>query len=209
MFFQEKMKIFIGTKKDCGRPYFLCSVKRKEVWVRGRNQHTAKVPSPSRVPKVQILLLPQKSNLQERRSWRAVADCKSVAPGLSWFESHLLHKSKWSFGRLGVCDGLKIRRTWFDSTRFHNKEIHALVTQQLARLPYTQVVAGSIPAKGTTVRDAWRCYQSGLISRRRGFEPHSRNKHVRMPERPKGAICKTVIRRFKSDSSLKKLKNKS
>ena len=39
---------------------------------------------------------------------------------------------------------------------------------------------------------------------KRGFESHSRNKHVRMPERPKGAVCKTVIRRFKSDSSLKK-----
>ena len=35
----------------------------------------------------------------------------------------------------------------------------------LARLPDTQEVAGSIPAKGTTVRDAWRWCQSGLISR--------------------------------------------
>ena len=93
MFFEEKMKFFFGTKKDCGRPYFLCSVKRKEVWVSGRNQHTANVPSPSRVPKVQILLLPLKGNLQERRSWRVVADCKSVALGLSRFESYLLHKS--------------------------------------------------------------------------------------------------------------------
>ena len=25
----------------------------------------------------------------------------------------------WSFGRHGVCAGLKILRTWFDSTRFH------------------------------------------------------------------------------------------
>lgn len=30
MFFEEKMKIFFVTKKDCGRPYFLCSVKRKQ-----------------------------------------------------------------------------------------------------------------------------------------------------------------------------------
>ena len=26
----------------------------------------------------------------------------------------------WNFGRLGVCAGLKILRTWFDSTRFHS-----------------------------------------------------------------------------------------
>ena len=30
MFFEEKMKIFFGTKKDCGQAYFLCSVKRKQ-----------------------------------------------------------------------------------------------------------------------------------------------------------------------------------
>ena len=90
----------MGTKKDCGRAYFLCSVKRKEVWVSGRNQHTANVPSSSRVPKVQILLLPQKSDLQERRSWRVVADCKSVAPRLSRFESYFSHKNKRRFGRV-------------------------------------------------------------------------------------------------------------
>ena len=101
MFFEEKMKFFLGTKKDCGRPYFLCSVKRKEVWVSGRNQHTANVPSPSRVPKVQILLLPLKGNLQERRSWRVEADCKSVALGLSRFESYLLHKSNGGLAEFG------------------------------------------------------------------------------------------------------------
>ena len=30
MFFEEKMKIFFGTKKDCGQAYFLCSVKRNK-----------------------------------------------------------------------------------------------------------------------------------------------------------------------------------
>ena len=141
------MKIFFGTKKDCGRPYFLCSVKRKEVWVSGRNQHTANEPSPSRVPKVQILLLPQKG---KRRSWRVVADCKSVAPRLSKVRILPFPQVKWSFGRLGVCDGLKIRKTWFDSTRFHNKEMNALVAQQLAHLSYTQRVAGASPAESTT-----------------------------------------------------------
>ena len=28
--------------------------------------------------------------------------------------------TKWSFGRSGICAGLKILRTWFDSTRLHN-----------------------------------------------------------------------------------------
>ena len=33
--------------------------------------------------------------------------------------SNPLGDTKWSFGRLGVCAGLKILRTWFDSTRLH------------------------------------------------------------------------------------------
>ena len=32
-----------------------------------------------------------------------------------------LGQPKGNFGRLGVCAGLKILRTWFDSTRFHKK----------------------------------------------------------------------------------------
>lgn len=28
--------------------------------------------------------------------------------------------SFWNLGRGGLCDGLKIHRMWFDSTRFHN-----------------------------------------------------------------------------------------
>ena len=35
------------------------------------------------------------------------------------FESLSLRRG--NFGRLGVCAGLKILRTWFDSTRFHSK----------------------------------------------------------------------------------------
>lgn len=38
---------------------------------------------------------------------------------------------QWSFGRLGVCDGLKIHRTWFNSTRLRNM----VVVAQLARAP--------------------------------------------------------------------------
>ena len=84
------MKIFFGTKKDCGRPYFLCSVKRKEVWVSGRNQHTANVPSPKGFRRFKSFCFRKKG---KRRSWRVVADCKSVAPRLSRFESYLSHKS--------------------------------------------------------------------------------------------------------------------
>ena len=46
-------------KTAVGHISFAASNENKEVWVSGRNQHTANVPSPSRVPKVQILLLPQ------------------------------------------------------------------------------------------------------------------------------------------------------
>ena len=35
----------------------------------------------------------------------------------------------WNFGRLGVCDGLKIHRTWFNSTRLRDM----VVVAQLAR----------------------------------------------------------------------------
>ena len=31
VFFAQKMKFFFGTQKDCGRPYFLCSAKRKHI----------------------------------------------------------------------------------------------------------------------------------------------------------------------------------
>ena len=85
--------------------------------------------------------------------WQSLVDCASLE---NWKavkrlrgSNPLTSSSEWSFGRLGVCDGLKIRRTWFDSTRFHNKEMNALVAQQLARLSYTQVVAGASPAEST------------------------------------------------------------
>ena len=51
----------------------------------GLNQPSAKGPNLTKVPKVRILLLPQRT-----------------------------------FGRHGVCAGLKILRTWFDSTSVHN-----------------------------------------------------------------------------------------
>lgn len=35
----------------------------------------------------------------ERQSWRAGADCKSVAFGLSWFKSNLPHHTKVKNGR--------------------------------------------------------------------------------------------------------------
>ena len=83
----------------------------------------------------------------------------------------LTSSREWNFGRHGVCDGLKIRRTWFDSTRFHNEEINALVAQQLARLSYTQRVAGASPAESTT---RWEYSSAGRTSvsktEGRGFE---------------------------------------
>ena len=39
--------------------------------------------------------------------------------------------TRWSFGRRGVCDGLKIHRTWFNSARLRNM----VVVAQLARAP--------------------------------------------------------------------------
>ena len=59
--FRNNEKIISATQKDCKPPIYLCNVKRKqrhlEVWVSGRNQHTANVPS-LQAPKVRILLLP-------------------------------------------------------------------------------------------------------------------------------------------------------
>lgn len=39
--------------------------------------------------------------------------------------------TEWSFGRPGVCAGLKILRTWFDSTRLH----HMVMIVQMVRTP--------------------------------------------------------------------------
>ena len=67
--FEEKMKIFLERKKTAvGHISFAASNENKEVWVSGRNQHTANVPSPSRVPKVHILLLPQKGKAAKLES---------------------------------------------------------------------------------------------------------------------------------------------
>ena len=62
-------------KTAVGHISFAASNENKEVWVSGRNQHTANVPSPSRVPKVQILLLPQKrirESGEVGESWQTV-----------------------------------------------------------------------------------------------------------------------------------------
>ena len=91
----------------------------------------------------------------------------------------LTSSREWNFGRHGVCDGLKIRRTWFDSTRFHNEEINALVAQQLARLSYTQRVAGASPAESTT---RWEYSSAGRTSvsktEGRGFNPFCSRKRT-------------------------------
>ena len=47
------------------------------------------------------------------------------------FEPRRHDKTLWSFGRRGVCDGLKIHRTWFNSARLRNM----VVVAQLARAP--------------------------------------------------------------------------
>ena len=38
-------KIILVTQKDCITPLYLCIIKTKEVWLSGRKQHSAKVPS--------------------------------------------------------------------------------------------------------------------------------------------------------------------
>ena len=58
--------------------------------------------------------------------------------------SNPLGDTKWSFGRLGVCAGLKILRTWFDSTRLHYM---VTVVQLVERRNVGPVVAGSSPVR--------------------------------------------------------------
>ena len=108
--------------------------------------------------------------------WQSLVDCAGLenrkAVKRLRGSNPLTSSCEWSFGRLGVCDGLKIRRTWFDSTRFHNEEINALVAQQLARLSYTQRVAGASPAESTK---RWEYSSAGRTSvsktEGRGFKP--------------------------------------
>ena len=58
--------------------------------------------------------------------------------------SNPLGDTKRSFGRLGVCAGLKILRTWFDSTRLHYM---VAVVQLVERRNVDPVVAGSSPVR--------------------------------------------------------------
>ena len=109
----------------------------------GLNQHTANVPN-RKVPKVRILLLPQIGGLAELVYCTGLENRQTATS--QRFESFSLRKlalshngsaadsgsasggsipsgatSVRSFGRLGVCAGLKIPKTWFDSTRLHLK----------------------------------------------------------------------------------------
>lgn len=61
-----------------------------------------------------------------------------------------------SFGRLGVCTGLKIPRTWFESTRFHLKirecssgNEGGLEFLELAKNPLSDDFVGSSPTSRT------------------------------------------------------------
>ena len=77
--------------------------QNKEVWVSGLNQHTANVPN-RKVPKVRILLLPHFGSLAQLD--------QSTTLRTSVSGVRVSHESQhWSFGRLGVCAGLKIPKT--------------------------------------------------------------------------------------------------
>ena len=60
-----------------------------------------------------------------------------------WFESIWGNKVR-SFGRLGVCAGLKILRTWFNSTRLHRRQPYGItaVQQVLALLAKVRLLLG-------------------------------------------------------------------
>ena len=57
-------KIILATQKGCIGLLYLCTRNPTEVWVSGRYQHIANVPS-RKAPKVRILLLPQIGGLAE------------------------------------------------------------------------------------------------------------------------------------------------
>ena len=115
--FFPKNRGFFGKcwENDCAAPSPFLPLHRqnKEVWVSGLNQHTANVPN-RKVPKVRILLLPHIGSLAQLD--------QSTTLRTSVSGVRVSHESQhWRFGRLGVCAGLKIPRTWFDSTRLHFK----------------------------------------------------------------------------------------
>ena len=107
------LKLFPCYEKRLHSPFLPLHRQNKEVWVSGLNQHTANVPD-RKVPKVRILLLPHFGSLAQLD--------QSTTLRTSVSGVRVSHESQhWRFGRLGVCAGLKIPRTWFDSTRLHLK----------------------------------------------------------------------------------------
>lgn len=106
------LKLFPCYEKRLHSPFIPLHRQNKEVWVSGLNQHTANVPN-RKVPKVRILSL-RKLALSHNGS---AADSGSASGGSIPSGATSVR----SFGRLGVCAGLKIPRTWFDSTRLHFK----------------------------------------------------------------------------------------
>ena len=107
------LKLFSCYEKRLHSPFLPLHRQNKEVWVSGLNQHTANVPD-RKVPKVRILLLPHFGSLAQLDQSTTLRTSESGV--------RVSHESQfWSFGRLGVCAGLKIPRTWFDSMRFHLK----------------------------------------------------------------------------------------
>lgn len=114
----------------------------------GLNQHTANVPN-RKVPKVRILLLPHFGSLAQLD--------QSTTLRTSGSGVRVSHESQhWRFGRVGVCTGLKIPRTWFESTRLHLKirecssgNEGGLEFLELAKNPLSDDFVGSSPTSRT------------------------------------------------------------
>ena len=117
-------------------PLYLCIIKTKEVWLSGRKQHSAKVSSRYRLRRFESFCF--RFLMEVQFSWQNV--------GLQNRRSEvriLLLLLTWNLGRHGVCAGLKILRTWFESMRFH--QIWSWQFSWLECLIVAQVVTGSSP----------------------------------------------------------------
>ena len=139
---------------------YLCTRNPMEVWVSGRNQHTANVPS-CKAPKVRILLLPQIGGLAELvyctglENQRAVKRPKGSNPLVSSF---LLRCSP--AATRADCKSAAIRLRGFESLHLNDGSIVQLVEY---RSPKPKV-GGSNPSASAKSRDRVVAQLTSLIS---------------------------------------------
>ena len=108
----------------------------------------------------------------------------------------------WSFGRLGVCDGLKIHRTRFNSARLRDM----VVVAQLARAPDCGSGGRGFEPLHSPKREYSSVVERMAVNHRVvGSSPSIPANKRSGGEAANVSVCRTDIRGFESLSELKRL----